>query len=208
MLNIFRPAPPLAGQLYSMVNFANSTTPAQVANTWPMVESQVLKPNRIVWRPADWDPAAPDQEAGADKVDAFREKIISEARPHLDAGVMRLFRRTPDRQKVVRAGFAGHEGVIDLAKSAFDSRVISPTSSAYMLEAAMRMQGENWENSELPAGLKIAEAAVVTGIACYAEYMIYDVAEYAIAKYSMMSLLGAATVYYIINRVSDIIKNR
>ncbi|MFA4973161.1 MAG: hypothetical protein WC683_11140 [bacterium] len=208
MFNIFRPAPSLALQLHAMITFANSTTPAQVAETWPMVESWVLRPNRIVWRPADLDPAAPDQEAGADKVDAFREKIISEARPRLDAGVMRLFRRVPDRQKVVRAGFAGHEGVIDLAKSAFDSRVISPASSAYMLEAAMRMQDGNGGNSELPVGLKIAEAAVITGVACYAEYMIYDVAEYAIAKYSMMSLLGAATVYYIINRVSDIIKNR
>ncbi len=205
MFNIFRSAPPLATQLGTMISFANCTTPAQVADVWPSVQQQVFVPSNIAM---EWASTRPMQDRDPQAVDSFRNLVVSRVRPDLDARVLKVFRPTPSERKLRGAGFAGHEGVIDLAKSAFDSRVISAASSAYMLEAAMRMQGENWGNSELPVGLKIAEAAVITGVACYAEYMIYDVAEYAIAKYSMMSLLGAATVYYIINRVSDIIKNR
>ena len=47
MMNIFRPSTPIATQMLMMVQFTNCTTPASIAEAWPVVQRQVLVPNNL-----------------------------------------------------------------------------------------------------------------------------------------------------------------
>lgn len=198
MMNVFKPSPPLATQLQTMVNFAGCTN---VVSVWSTVRGQVLTPNKLE---IQW--SSERAMAGASLAE-FKSSVISDVRPALDRGVMKLFRGMPNVRRIDRAGFADPEHISELATAAMKGGVISATPAIIMLGSAAQMLGAG--SSPLTRRFKIFEMAAITFLTGFGDYMLYNadgLGPFINARYPAMAVMTVACLYYLVRSTINIIK--